>query len=90
MVDSVMSTGLQGVQHGLDTARQGAQGIVSATTNTSASSDPALTQAPEPGVSTDLVEAVVSLKLGEQQVEASAAVIKTADEILGTLINIKA
>lgn len=39
---------------------------------------------------TKLTPALVELKLGERQVAASAAVIRTADEVLGTLLDIKA
>lgn len=38
----------------------------------------------------DFVTPIVDLKSSELQVKASAAVIKSADEMLGTLIDIKA
>lgn len=38
----------------------------------------------------DLATPIVDLKSSELQAKASAAVIKTADEVLGTLIDIKA
>lgn len=37
----------------------------------------------------DLATSIVDLKIGENQVKASAAVIRTADEVMGTLIDIK-
>ena len=79
MVESVLSAGIQGVQHGVSTARQAAEDIVSATT----------AGAEESPVG-DITRAVVDLKIAEQQVQASATVIKTADEILGTIIDTKA
>lgn len=38
----------------------------------------------------DLATSIVDLKIGEIQVKASAAVIRTADEMLGTIVDIKA
>lgn len=85
MVDSILSTGLQGVQNGLTTTRNAAQDIATATTVD-------FTQEAETGtdVTSDITTAAVELKIGEQQVKASAAVIRTADEILGTVIDLKA
>ncbi|ARN76350.1 hypothetical protein [Oceanicoccus sagamiensis] len=83
MINSVLSTGLQGVQSGVSTAQRAAEDIVQATTT-----DP---QTASGGDSlADITEAAVSLKVGEQQVQASAAVVKTADEVLGTLLDTKA
>ncbi len=80
MVNSILSTGLQGVQSGVGTVQRAAEDIVSATTTDpeTASGDDALA---------NITEAAVSLKQGEQQVQASAAVVKTADEVLGTLLD---
>lgn len=82
MVDSVLSAGLQGIQSGLSSARQAAEDIGQATkTATSTEND-------EQAV--DITEAAVNLKISERQVQASATVVKTADEILGTLLDTKA
>ena len=85
MVDSVLSVGLQGVQNGLATTYQAAQDIASATTTEKSKDAPNGRD-----VTADITTAVVELKVGEHQVKASAAVIKTADEMMGTLIDIKA
>ncbi|MEE8058375.1 MAG: flagellar biosynthesis protein FlgE [Pseudomonadales bacterium] len=77
MVDSVLSVGLQGVQNGISITRQAAEDIATATTT-----------AEDGDVTADITTAIVNLNIGEQQVEASAAVIRTADEILGTVIDI--
>ena len=83
MVDSVLSVGLQGVQAGVASAREAAQDIASATA-------PPADTTENTDVTADLTEAVVQLKVSELQVAASTAVIKTADEILGTLVDTKA
>ncbi|WP_101758316.1 hypothetical protein [Oceanicoccus sp. KOV_DT_Chl] len=97
MVDSVLSAGLQGVQSGLNSARQAAQDIARATTSEAA--DPVNPPAPLPASDSgaqsndalaSITESVVQLKVSELQVQASTAVVRTADEVLGTLINTKA
>lgn len=69
---SVLSTGVQGLQAGIGRANQAAGQIARAGTSQ------------EGG---DLATSLVDLKASEQQVKASAAVIKTADDMLGTLID---
>ncbi len=81
MADSILSTGLQGIQNGVNTANQAARDIVRATTTE---------QDADGEVTADITEAVVDLKVGEIQAKASAAVVRTADEVLGTLVDIKA
>ncbi len=82
-MNSVLSTGLQGVQSGVSTVQRAAEDIVNAT-----ATDPETASGGDALAS--ITEAAVSLKVGEQQVQASAAVVKTADEILGTLLDTKA
>lgn len=74
-VNSVLSTGIQGVQTGMNRASQAAGDIARFGTTEQ---------------NGDLVTPIVDLKVSEQQVKASAAVIKAADDMLGTLIDIKA
>ena len=74
-VNSVLSTGVQGVQGGMSRANQAAGEIARFGTTE------------QDG---DLATPLVNLKISEQQVKASAAVIKTADEMVGTLIDIRA
>jgi flagellar hook protein FlgE len=71
-VSSVMSTGVQGLQAGFGRANQAAGEIA---------------RAGQPESGGDLASSLVDLKVSENQVKASAAVIKTADEMLGTLID---
>ncbi len=86
MVDSILSAGLQGAQSGIATARRAAEDIASA----AAPITPPVTSSDNTesaDTTADITEAIVELKVGEQQVKASAAVIKTADEVLGTLVD---
>lgn len=73
--NSLLATGVQGLQAGLNRANQAAGAIARNGTT-------------EQGG--DLATPIVDLKRSEIQVKASAAVIKTADELVGTLIDIKA
>lgn len=82
MIDSVLATGVQGIQSGISSARQAAEDIAQATTTA--------TSTENPDVATDITEAAVELKISERQVQASATVVKTADEVLGTLLDTKA
>jgi len=76
-VNSILQTGLQGVQQGVEGAERAASDIVrSGTVDGAAGSN-----------SNDIVEAVVDLKLYARSVEASAQVVRTADEVLGSLLD---
>jgi hypothetical protein len=80
MVGSVLDSGVQGFQNGVRQVNQAATTIARAGTV-------------EPEKASSLEEittAAVELKSGELQAKASAAVIRSADEVLGTLVNIKA
>ncbi len=73
-IDSVAALGLAGVQKGLQGARENAAQIASAEQMSSSSP-------------TSVVEPLIGLKQAEMQVAVSAQVIKTADEMIGTLID---
>ena len=88
MVDSVLSIGLKGVLSGVEAAHQAAQDIVAATTVQASSEGEAVESSPAATV--DLTQAALDLQASEQQVMASATVVKSADEMLGTLLDIKA
>ena len=74
-INSVLGSGLQGVQKGFGTMNQAAERIAKVDT----SADP----------SGDLTESAVSLQQGKLQVQASAKVIQTAADTIGSLIDIK-
>lgn len=77
MSNSILSIGVQGVQAGFQRANEAATGIVKA----------GLESGENLG---DMAASIVDLKVSEQIVKASAAVIKSADETLGTLIDTSA
>jgi flagellar basal body rod protein FlgG len=76
-VNSVLQSGLQGVQRGIEGVERSATDIVrSGTVDGAAGSN-----------SNDIVESIVDLKLYERSIEASAQVVRTADEVLGSLLD---
>lgn len=72
---SLLNTGIQGIQSGLGRANQAAGEIARNGTTEQDS---------------DLASSMVDLKSSELQVKASAKVVKAADDMIGTLIDIKA
>ena len=96
MVDSVLATGVAGIQRGISNAQDAAQRITNATTTDPLDNESVAGEVPStnPGSAADaagglndLTEGAVQLIQSEQQVQASAAVVRTADETLGTLID---
>jgi hypothetical protein len=81
MISNTLGIGIQGVQEGLQgmeaSARKIARGGVDGP------------QGSAPGAG-GLIEPIIDLKLYERSVQASAQVVKTADETLGTLLDITA
>ena len=84
-LEGVLNMGLKGMSLGLNGVQNAAQEIAELN----------LTEA-EPGGGVtyrgleDAVEAVTSMKIYQRQVEASARVVETADELLGFLIDVRA
>jgi len=75
-----LNAGLQGIQTGLNNLRNDANDIAQAgNPNPAAAGD--APRRPE------LAESLVNLKVDTRQVEASAEVVKAADEVLGTLLD---
>lgn len=72
---SILSVGMQGIQTGFNLASQAGGQILGVTTGAS---------------NGDLATPLVNLQVSEIQVKASADVVKAGDEMLGTLIDIKA
>ena len=96
-IQSAFSSGLQGFQKAQDDANQAAASIA-ANINVSAED---FGVAQETNLSTvgqntgagdlsDLNQSIVDLKVAEFQAKASADVIQTADETLGTLLDVRA
>ncbi len=78
-IGSVLQTGINGIQRGVGQANQAASDI--AKTGIDKSND---------NVTTDIAESAVDLKMSEIQVKASAKVVRAADEMLGTILDITA
>ena len=82
MINNALNIGIQGIQDGMqgmeNAARKIARGGVDGPRGSAE------------GSSNGLIEPMVDLKLYERSVEASAQVVKTADETLGTLLDLRA
>jgi len=102
-IQSAFNSGLQGFQNARETADKAAADIVANTTfqtennaettktegtNTEVSTD--INQASNKNDVPDLNQAVVNLKVAEFQAKASVEVIRSADDSLGTLLDVTA
>ncbi len=78
-VNSTLNTGLQGFQEAQSRISEAAQNIASQQ----------VTDATKDSVETkDLTESLVDLKSAENDAKANANVVKTASDVLGTIIDI--
>ena len=75
MSDSILQAGLQGVRAGIDQFGRAA-GQVASVSNSSSSNN-----------SNSIAENLLEVKQAQQSVAASAAMIKAADETLGSLLD---
>jgi len=75
---SVQSEAVQGIQRGLDGMRKNASEIASAD------------QLNKAGKDTSLVGSLVDMEQNKMQAQASAKVVSAADEVLGTIIDLRA
>jgi len=73
-IDSILSAGVQGVQRGLNSAREHAQEVANYGTTEQS-----------PSVS-GLAEPLIGLRQDLAQVQASAAVVSTVDDLLNSLL----
>ncbi len=98
-IQSAFNSGVQGFQRAKETADQAAADIAASTTFSSeeASTDAnnevnteVSSQASSPTEVPDLNQAIVNLKVAEFQAKASAEVIQSADDSLGTLLDVTA
>jgi len=75
---SIQSEAVLGIQRGLDGMRKNASEIASADQLNKAGSD------------TSLVGSLVDMEQNKMQAQASAKVVSAADEVLGTIIDLRA
>lgn len=100
-IQSAFNSGIQGFQNAKSTADKAAADIVANTTlNTQSDAEQANAEATNTEVSTeinqasstnevpDLNQSIVNLKVAEFQAKASAEVIRSADDSLGTLLDV--
>lgn len=76
---SLLSTGVHGIQLGMQGLEKNAHQIAHANVKTNTSAQQ----------TSDLTTPLVEMKINKLQVQASAEIIQTADQILGTLLDIK-
>lgn len=74
---SAMNLGIQGIQKGMDGLRQNAQQIASNTSSNDISGG-------------DVSASLIDMNLNKLEVEMSAKVVKTASDMIGTLLDITA
>lgn len=77
MISSLNNTALAGIQNGFDSLQKNARQIANVSTMDGTNTK-------------SFIDAVVDLKANVQQVGASLKVLKVSDEIIGTLLDIKA
>ena len=98
-IQSAFNAGLQGFNQAKETVNQAASDIARSTAYHSENNNETIQTTPlnngsvsdQQGSSQNLpslTESIVSLKVAEHQASASARVIKTADETLGTLLDV--
>ena len=78
-LSSVMQTGLNGMLNSQSEIQKSAEQIVRAGTVDSDTS-----------TATDFAEPIINMKIEQRVFDASAKIVKTADEMLGTLMDIRA
>lgn len=98
-IQSAFNTGVQGFQNARENAEQAAADIVASTSLSNTDSQNATgaevnTEVANQPVTNnevpDLNQSIVDLKVAEFQAKASAEVIKSADDSLGTLLDVTA
>lgn len=76
-VNTILQSGVEGVQRANEGLEKAASEIVRAGS----------VDGPAGSTNSGVIEPIVDLKLYERSIEASAQVVKTADEVLGTLLD---
>ncbi len=97
-IQSALNSGLQGFQKAQETAEKAAVNIVASTTLPAEQQNISISDEANSEISNtansndipDLNQEIVNLKVAEFQAKASAEVIKSADDALGTLLDVTA
>ena len=89
-VNPMLTSGANGIQQGIKSLNSVAQEIAEMNIKSNPSTNEA-DGVPLDGVELDdLANAMVDLKLYQRQVQASAKVVETADEVIGFLLDVRA
>ena len=92
-IQSAFNSGVQGFNKATETANQAAVDIVEATTFNAEDDSQVSSSSTQTSLSAEqtpnLNQSIVELKVAEHQAKASAEVIKSADENLGTLLDVR-
>jgi len=86
-IQSAFNSGVQGLQRANEEANQAAANIVAGTTTPIQETTLETSNVDKESIP-DLNQSIVDLKVAEFQAKASAQVIQSADESLGTLIDV--
>lgn len=89
-IQSAFNSGIQGFQKATEEASQAAANIVAETSISHDESTINQISTNNEKKIPDLNQSIVDLKVAEFQAKSSAQVIKTADEVLGTLVDVTA
>ena len=84
---SAFNSGLAAIQSGQQRVDQAATNIASSTVTRP---EQARDSTALPDTNADLASSLVELKVGKTEAQAGAKVVETADEVLGTLLDIRA
>lgn len=94
-VQSAFNSGVQGFTNATETANKAAASIAESTAFGAQdfalgqkANDDTVSENSSAGTLSDLNQSIVDLKVSEYQARASAEVVKTADENLGTLLDV--
>jgi flagellar hook protein FlgE len=87
---SAYSSGLSSVQSGQQRVNQAASDIASINVAKPVAQAPVANPGNKQAQPVDLATSLVDLQVGKEQVQAGAKVLKTADDVLGTLLDIRA
>ena len=95
-IHSAFSSGIQGFQKANEDASKAASDIAASTAastqvvnDNNQATEPMLQNQNQNQIQPNLTQSVVDLKVAEYQAKGSVEVIKTADEALGTLLDVR-
>ncbi len=76
MIESILQAGIQGIQGGLDQFGRASHNIATSNNNSNGLNN------------TDIVSDLIDIKKAQLTIQSSSAVIKVADESIGTVLDV--